>query len=77
MSDLIFLFSGGPLVQREMLILTLRMDPETADGPSVVVTGTPSRLSPEHKVDAVLVKTVWVTDFLAAAYRGTRPSARR
>jgi CheY-like chemotaxis protein len=60
---------GMPLVPGEMLILALRIDPDTASIPIAVVTGDPTRLGPEHQVDAVLVKPVQVADLLATVHR--------
>lgn len=67
--SLIFCDLGMPLVPGELLILALRMDPQTADIPIAVVTGDPSRLGPEHQVDAVLTKPIEARELLETAHR--------
>ena len=45
-----------PLAPGELVILALRMAPETADIPILVISGDPSRLGPEHPVDGAITK---------------------
>jgi CheY-like chemotaxis protein len=45
-----------PLAPGELVILSLRTAPETAGIPILVLSGDPSRLGPEHQIDAVLPK---------------------
>jgi CheY-like chemotaxis protein len=67
---------GMPLVPGEMLILALRIDPETSAIPIAVITGDPGRLGPEHEVDAVLIKPVQVAELLATVHRLANLPAR-
>ena len=55
-----------PLAPGELVILSLRADPRTANIPILVLSADPSRLGPEHKVDFALAKPVRPTELLAA-----------
>ena len=74
--DLIFCDLRMPLVPGELLILALGLEARTASIPIVVVTGDPSRLGPEHKVAAVLVKPVAAATMIETARRLTAPAGR-
>jgi len=58
-----------PLAPGELVILSLRADPATAGIPILVVSADPSRLGPEHRVDAALTKPVPAAALLAAVRR--------
>lgn len=71
-----------PLAPGELVILSLRMDPQTSDIPILVLSADPGRLGPEHKVDHVLAKPVHPVALLDAVARlvgartgGARPAA--
>ena len=71
-----------PLAPGELVILSLRMDPQTSDIPILVLSADPGCLGPEHKVDHVLAKPVHPVALLDAVARlvgaragGARPAA--
>jgi len=68
---LIFCDLHMPLVPGELFILSLRLDPRTAEIPIAVVTGSPERLGPEHQVAAVLNKPVDADLLIGTARRLT------
>jgi CheY-like chemotaxis protein len=54
-----------PLTPGEVVILSLRLDPATAHLPIVVLTNTPQRLGPEHRVEAILRPPIPLDDLTA------------
>ncbi len=64
-----------PLAPGELVILALRMDPQTKSIPILVLSADPGRLGPEHKVDHVLSKPVRPEELLSVVARLTNSSA--
>jgi CheY-like chemotaxis protein len=60
-----------PLAPGELVILALRMDPQTRSIPILVLSADPGRLGPEHQVDHVLAKPVRPDELLAVVSRLT------
>ena len=68
---------GMPIMPGELLILGLRSHPDTASIPICVVSADPTRLGPEHRVDAVLAKPIEAGELIAIARRLTASSRRQ
>jgi CheY-like chemotaxis protein len=60
-----------PLAPGELVILALRMAPETADIPILVISGDPRRLGPEHPVDGAIAKPFDAQELLETVRRLT------
>lgn len=67
--DLVICDLHMPMAPGELVILHLRLDPDTSALPILVVSADPGRLGPEHQVDGVLEKPVRVSDLLTTVER--------